>query len=202
MHYIIIIAIIVIIVIIQIRSFLSTLKKIDIFKDVFPGKFISEEAQQIKNQFEQNIKQIDDSGEAWLVDLLVKYGIEVTAYYTNPKSSKGDIVSYGHYNRDDKIFDKRRLQEKLKELAVEEKNKAISDLNNSSLRAENPIFSTIKNSINNYVEANKGSVSDFYLIKDIVDRNCDAKEEEIQAQIPVPLYLGLVGTMAGILVVD
>jgi hypothetical protein len=37
-------------------------------------------------------------------------------------------------------------------------------------------------------------------MKDIVDRNCDAKEEEINAQIPVPLYMGLVGTMAGILV--
>jgi hypothetical protein len=33
-----------------------------------------------------------------------------------------------------------------------------------------------------------------------VDRNCDAKEEEIDTQIPIPLYLGLMGTMAGILV--
>lgn len=37
-------------------------------------------------------------------------------------------------------------------------------------------------------------------MKDIVDRNCDIKEEEIQALVPVPLYLGLVGTMLGILV--
>jgi len=58
----------------------------------------------------------------------------------------------------------------------------------------------IIDSINNYLGKNKGAISDFHLIKDIVERNCDAKDEEINTQIPVPLYLGLVGTMAGILV--
>ena len=37
-------------------------------------------------------------------------------------------------------------------------------------------------------------------MKDIIDRNCDSVEEEIQALIPIPIYLGLVGTMLGILV--
>ena len=64
----------------------------------------------------------------------------------------------------------------------------------------NPIFDEIKSAINNYLANNKSSVSDYHLMKDIVDRNCDAKEEEINTQIPVPLYLGLMGTMAGILV--
>ena len=54
--------------------------------------------------------------------------------------------------------------------------------------------------MNNYLDNNKSAVSDFHLMKDIVDRNCDAKEEEIQTQIPVPLYLGLIGTMSGILI--
>jgi len=65
---------------------------------------------------------------------------------------------------------------------------------------KNSVFEVIINSINDYLQNNKGAVSDFHLIKDIVMRNCDAKEEEIDTQIPVPLYLGLVGTMAGILV--
>ena len=64
----------------------------------------------------------------------------------------------------------------------------------------NPVFNEIKDAINNYLSNNKGSVSDYHLMKDIVDRNCDAKEEEINTQIPVPLYLGLMGTMAGILI--
>lgn len=64
----------------------------------------------------------------------------------------------------------------------------------------NPVFNEIEDAINNYLSNNKGSVSDYHLMKDIVDRNCDAKEEEINTQIPVPLYLGLMGTMAGILI--
>ncbi len=65
---------------------------------------------------------------------------------------------------------------------------------------KNEIWNIIIDSINKYLSNNKGSISDFHLIKDIVDRNCDAQEEEINTQIPVPLYLGLAGTMAGILI--
>lgn len=65
---------------------------------------------------------------------------------------------------------------------------------------KNSILDVIIISLNKYLINNKGAISDFHLMKDIVDRNCDAKEEEIHTQIPVPLYLGLVGTMAGILV--
>src|SRR5690554_867654 len=67
--------------------------------------------------------------------------------------------------------------------------------NNNSImgiisKHKNEVLETIIISINNYLHNNKGAVSDFHLIKDIVDRNCDAKEEEIHTQIPVPLYLG------------
>lgn len=65
---------------------------------------------------------------------------------------------------------------------------------------KNEVLATIRDSINNYLHNNKGAVSDYHLIKDIVERNCDANEDEIDTQIPVPLYLGLVGTMAGILI--
>jgi len=64
----------------------------------------------------------------------------------------------------------------------------------------NKIFQGILSSLNKYLNNNKSGVSDYHLIKDVVDRNCDAKEEEIQSQIPVPLYLGLAGTMFGILI--
>ncbi|MEI6140610.1 MAG: hypothetical protein WCP85_15180 [Mariniphaga sp.] len=62
------------------------------------------------------------------------------------------------------------------------------------------ILNNIISSINKYLLKNTGAPCDYHLMKDIVDRNCDTKEEEIQAQIPVPLYLGLVGTMTGILI--
>ena len=59
----------------------------------------------------------------------------------------------------------------------------------------NAVFKVIISSINKYLSNNKGQVSDYHLIKDIVDRNTDAKEDEINTLIPIPLYLGLVGTM-------
>lgn len=62
------------------------------------------------------------------------------------------------------------------------------------------ISENIEKSINTYLEKNKGAVSDFNLIKDIVERNCDTLESEIQSQIPLPLYLGLMGTVAGIVI--
>ena len=64
----------------------------------------------------------------------------------------------------------------------------------------NNIFKVILSSINKYLSNNKGKISDYHLIKDIVDRNVDAKEDEINTLIPIPIYLGLVGTMGSILV--
>lgn len=61
-------------------------------------------------------------------------------------------------------------------------------------------FQNILCSINNYLCKNKEAASDFMLIKDIVERNCDSKEEEINTQTPIPLYIGLMGTMTGIII--
>lgn len=65
---------------------------------------------------------------------------------------------------------------------------------------KNEVAKEIEKSINTYLIKNKGAVSDFNLIKDIVERNCDAVEAEIESVTPMPLYLGLVGTMLGIIV--
>jgi len=65
---------------------------------------------------------------------------------------------------------------------------------------DDSVLIEIISSINKYLVKNKGAISDFHLMKDIVDRNCDSKEDEINTQIPVPLYLGLMGTMVGILI--
>lgn len=57
---------------------------------------------------------------------------------------------------------------------------------------------TIIVAINRYLRENAQRTSDFGLLKDIVDRNCDAVEEDARELIPIPLYLGLAGTMLGI----
>ncbi|MGM9867515.1 MAG: hypothetical protein ACI303_06655 [Lepagella sp.] len=63
----------------------------------------------------------------------------------------------------------------------------------------NNIFNAIVNSINKYLGNNSGSVIDFGLLKDAVDRHCDSVENDIATQTPIPLYWGLAGTMAGVI---
>ena len=63
-----------------------------------------------------------------------------------------------------------------------------------------PILAEIENAINTYLLHNKGSASDFNLIKDIVERYTSAVQREIDSLTPIPLYLGLMGTVAGIVV--
>jgi len=65
---------------------------------------------------------------------------------------------------------------------------------------ENDVQGLILNAINTYLLRNRGNVSDFGLIRDIVERNTESLDEEINSQIPIPLYLGLMGTMLGIII--
>jgi hypothetical protein len=64
----------------------------------------------------------------------------------------------------------------------------------------NGIMKEILHSTNTYLLRNRGAVADFNLIRDITDRNIDSLEEEIDSTLPVPLYLGLAGTMLGIII--
>lgn len=70
---------------------------------------------------------------------------------------------------------------------------------NISGGSSSPYFRDIKRSINKYVANNNKSVVEFGILKDAVDRQCDAIEDEVEVQTPVPLYLGLAGTMIGII---
>ena len=74
---------------------------------------------------------------------------------------------------------------------------SVSQLN---INTDNNTLKEIRNALNMYLQKNKGAASDFYLMKDVVERYCDAEEEEINIQQPIPLYLGLMGTMVGIIV--
>ena len=65
-------------------------------------------------------------------------------------------------------------------------------------RFQNETLRDILSSVNSYLLRNKGAVSDFNLVKDIVDRNIDKVDDEISNNLPTPLYLGLMGTMLGI----
>lgn len=60
-----------------------------------------------------------------------------------------------------------------------------------------PVFNNILASVNKYLEKNHGA-ADYAILKDIADRHCDAEEQQIEATAPFPIYVGLCGTLIGI----
>ena len=63
----------------------------------------------------------------------------------------------------------------------------------------NGIIQRIREDINLYLLNNYGAAVNFSIIKDIIDREVDIKDEELTNSIPTPLYLGLAATMIGII---
>lgn len=63
--------------------------------------------------------------------------------------------------------------------------------------SESKIFETIVESINYYLLKNRGA-TDYAILKDITDRNCDNLEDEIDSTAAIPIYIGLCGTVLGI----
>ena len=64
-------------------------------------------------------------------------------------------------------------------------------------RDASPEFGQIITDTNEYLLNNRGAAADFGILKDISERHAEALDEEIQAQIATPLYLGLLGTFTG-----
>ncbi|MBO7279486.1 MAG: hypothetical protein J6U70_07835 [Bacteroidales bacterium] len=81
----------------------------------------------------------------------------------------------------------------------EDEDKVI-EVSQLEVTSSSPVMGNIVKALNSYLAKNKGAASDFHLMKDVVERYCDAEEEEITTQQPIPLYLGLMGTMVGIIV--
>ncbi len=74
------------------------------------------------------------------------------------------------------------------------------DVNILAWTNNNKVTATIAHALNTYLIRNRGVASDFHLLKDVVERNCDAEESDITQTISVPLYLGLLGTFLGIVI--
>ena len=77
----------------------------------------------------------------------------------------------------------------------EEENTVYIKLLNSD--SESKVFVKIVDSINYYLRKNRGA-TDYAILKDITDRNCDSLEDEINSTTAVPIYIGLCGTVLGI----
>lgn len=194
MHYFLIALILGAIIYFQVKKYRDTIHKLNDFQQIFP--------ENVENSFvvEKNPVQIVE--KSYLEYLRKKKEKEELSQEVTKWQSQIQTVTSRYLDSEippsqmTKINDLRtkvqQAQQRLSNLTFELSN----------VPKENYVdtWYTIQKSINRYLKNNQGSVSDFQLIKDIVDRNCDADEEEIQTQIPVPLYLGLVGTMGGIVV--
>lgn len=62
------------------------------------------------------------------------------------------------------------------------------------------VFRAIVDDINAYAKKNRGSATDFAIVKDVVDRPIDAEIMRAEARTATPLYLGLAGALTGIVV--
>ena len=54
--------------------------------------------------------------------------------------------------------------------------------------------------LNTYLLQNRNTATEYDVFKDIIERNCDIEDESIGILLPVPLYLGLFGTIIGVII--
>jgi len=114
---------------------------------------------------------------------------------------------FNHYLCEKKVnFD--RLSQKIVDESIQEediepitkpKRKNIIEISIIDTSGNNKIILRIREMINVYLINNYGAAVNFSIIKDIIDREVDVKDEEITQSIPTPLYLGLAATMLGII---
>lgn len=175
-HFIVIGIVVVFIIGIQIFFFGKTLKEIRRFSNIFPK---STDCLYAQNS-EIYMKDYDSDNEADDEETIEEIIINDAEVEVDVEDD--DVVDENSEKSD--LFPKVTNSQKHDNCALK----------------EDTVFRRIVSSLNTYLRKNKGAVSDYHLMKDIVERNCDAKENEIDTQIPTPLYTGLMGTVLGIIV--
>lgn len=90
----------------------------------------------------------------------------------------------------------------LVEMAVKDPNvpKIELSLIQSHAKQSSQVFDKILTTINSYIIRSRNKALDFNMIQDIVERQVNTQEEQIRLTVGVPLYLGLMTTMIGIIV--
>ncbi|QHT67861.1 hypothetical protein GXP67_15040 [Rhodocytophaga rosea] len=61
-------------------------------------------------------------------------------------------------------------------------------------------FVRILSATNLYLQKNRGNAADFNILRDISERESEALENEIESNIALPLYIGLMGTFVGVII--
>ncbi|CAN1578688.1 hypothetical protein MCERE19_04386 [Spirosomataceae bacterium] len=175
------ILLVVVIVAVQVYVFVRTLNQIRIFKNIIPS---------INSlRVTKFLVPSSDLGKLSPKEILASI-----SSYKNSNIVTPQFVASGDYSDSEspELF----FEESQNDNNVDKTEVNIIETSAS----KNFVFEKILFSTNNYLIRNRGAASDFNLIKDIIERNIDAVEEDINSSIGIPLYLGLMGTMMGIVI--
>lgn len=211
-HYFLIAIFIVAIIVFQVRIYIRTGEKRKQFEGVFPDN-AEEEWVILKSNGVQIVSKRKQEALAEIANLensvaeLTKKLDSIQKNINRYEGYKADATDDDLLARYNNTLLESNQQKRKYTSQKSESNKRIKLLKDEIKNLEE-IGDSLENgtrheiiaSINRYLEKNKNAVTDFNLIRDIIDRNCDAIEDEIQTQIPIPLYFGLIGTMLGILI--
>lgn len=158
----------------QVYIFISTSKKILVFKSIFP---------EVENFHVTKIKLHPQIARVHPKEILSNLQKYITK--SEPRMILNEVVSAdGLLLRPAKYEDDIRIDIDIIQCDLD----------------TNDVTINICNALNTYLIRNKGVAADFHLIKDVVERNVDAREDEINQIISLPLYLGLLGTFIGIVI--
>jgi hypothetical protein len=158
----------------QLNIFIKTWKQVAVYKAIFPA------ADSFEIISRGLLKQYLELPPRELLSNLNKYLEE-----SMPKIVQPAIISEGGL-----LLQKERF---------ENDNRIFIELINKK-QDGNYVTDKIIYALNTYLIRNRGVASDFHLIKDVVERNTDAVEEDINQSASLPLYLGLLGTFLGIVI--
>lgn len=158
----------------QLTIFSKTLKQISIYKSVFPP---ADSFEVVKMGL---LKQFLELPPRDLLTNLNKYAQESLPKVIQPSvvTGSGFVLQKEKTAPDERIY--------IELLTIKQGGNKITD--------------KIFYALNTYLIRNRGVASDFHLIKDVVERNTDAVEEDISQSASLPLYLGLLGTFLGIVI--
>lgn len=182
LHYVIVVTVVAAIVLYQLGVFLNTLRQINQYKNLFPDF--------------KGCRKLLDVYNSVIIDrkLVDKETKELKATIEEMKKRKNEFYSIGGWESISDLSVKiqeaeKRMQSQMDEIAMD---------NEISLHSVD--FSNILKTINGYLLKNRTGNTDYHLMKDIVDRCADTKEDNISTQVPIPLYAGLMGTMVGAII--
>lgn len=129
-----------------------------------------------------------------LIIILILLGQIYATYKTqiDIKNLKNLIPSYKDF----------KLKTEFKEKVIDDENENSEESETNAIESvdeEFSVFNKIINSINLYLANNQGAATDFNLIKDITNRNLDIEDDNAAQNLSLPLYIGLIATIIGII---